>query len=665
MELGNIVEYIDRQRILCAVVLEIKNQRLRLLTENNKEVNLSAGRLLHRDNARIDPAIGRTRMVDTLKAVAHKRKALIPKVTIRELWEVLNSEQQWIDVETMTAFCFPDAPNGDHRSAVVRALFDDRLYFRFNPDRFFPNSEEQVERISAQREAEARRKRVIEDGGQWLRRVLANNGRAGSDNAEQGCDEYLSVLKSYYLFEKESPDCSLACGMLERAGLDGAADLFPVLVQQGVFTETENIDLLRFDVPVEFSPEVQARAEALAGLGQIDLADNRRRDLTHLNLFTIDGQSTLDFDDALSLETTPEGICLGIHIVDVAHFVQKGGPVDLEAQQRGSSIYMADQKVSMLPTSLAEGLCSLKAGAIRPAISTMIDLTADLDILRYRLFPSCVQVKDQRTYFDVNLAADQDPKVMQLRSIARKFRESRLAAGAVHISVPEINLWIGDTGEVNLNRVNRESPGRMLVAEIMIMANWLMARFLAEHRMPAVFRSQPDPRERLYRGEEGSLFQHWMQRRLLNRFVLGHAPEKHSGLGLNAYVTATSPIRKYFDLVTQRQVRAALGLEEPYSTEDIDAIIQTLESPMSHVARLQAGRQRYWLLKYLEQRVGQKAEAIVLVRRRNSYQVLLTDYMLECDLAITGFSDLKPEDLVQITLQKVDARRDSIAITIG
>ena len=665
MELGNIVEYIDRQRILCAVVLEIRNQRLRLLTETNREVNLSVGRLLHLDSARIDPGIGRTRMVDTLKAVAHKRKALIPKVVIRELWEVLNSEQQWIDVETMTAFCFPDAPNGDHRSAVVRALFDDRLYFRFNPDRFFPNSEEQVERISAQREAEARRKRVIEDGGEWLRRVLANSGRTAADGAEHGSDEYLSVLKSYYLLEKESPDDSLAHGLMERAGLDGAADLFPVLVQQGVFAETENIDLLRLQVPVEFSPEVQARAEALVGGGQIDLTDHRRRDLTHLNLFTIDGQSTLDFDDALSLEATPEGICLGIHIVDVAHFVQKGDPVDLEAQRRGSSIYMADQKISMLPTNLAEGLCSLKAGEIRPAISTMIDLTADLDILRYRLFPSCVQVKDQRTYFDVNLAADQDPKVMQLRSIARKFRESRLAAGAVHISVPEINLWIGDTGEVNLNRVNRESPGRMLVAEIMIMANWLMARFLAEHRMPAVFRSQPEPRERLYRGEEGTLFQHWMQRRLLNRFVLGHAPEKHSGLGLNAYVTATSPIRKYFDLVTQRQVRAFFGLEEPYSTEDVDAIIQALESPMSHVARLQTGRQRYWLLKYLEQRVGQKAEAIVLVRRRHSYQVLLTDYMLECDLALTGFSDLKSEDLVQVTLQKVDARKDLITLTLG
>jgi exoribonuclease-2 len=276
-----------------------------------------------------------------------------------------------------------------------------------------------------------------------------------------------------------------------------------------------------------------------------------------------------------------------------------------------------------------------------------------------------VRVKNQLTYFDVNLAADQDPNVIRLRGIAMKFRESRLAARAVHIAVPEINVWVGENGEINLNRINRESPGRMLVAEIMIMANWLMAKFLAEQGMPAVFRSQPEPRERLYRGEEGTLFQNWMQRRMLNRFVLGHAPEKHSGLGLDAYVTATSPIRKYFDLVTQRQVRAVLGLEDPYSAEDIDRIIQMLELPMNHVIRLQAGRQHYWLLKFLEQRIGQKEEAIVLVRRRNNYQVLLTNYMLEGDLPITGFLDLKPEDLVQVTIQKVSARRDQIALTIG
>jgi exoribonuclease-2 len=665
MELGNIVEFIDRERILCAVVVEIRNQRLRLLTENNREVNLGAGRLLHRDRSRMDLSLSRLRIVDALKEVAGKRKALTGQVGIRELWEVLSPEQQWVDLETMTAFCFPDAPNGDHQSAVLRALFDDRLYFKFNPDRFFPHTEEQVERLIAHREEEARRRRIIEKGGDWLRRFLSRPPGALPEPQDEGVAELLEVLKSSYLFEKQSPDDSIARGVRERAGLDGGEDLFPILCRVGVFREHENIELLRLQAPVEFSVEAQQAATELVGSSPPVAADDRRVDLTGLNLFTIDGQSTLDYDDALSLEVSPAGFRLGIHIADVAHYVRKGGAVDLEARRRGSSIYMADQKIPMLPAVLAEGLCSLRAGELRPAISTLVDLSPELEITGCRVVASTVRVRRQLTYFDVNLSADQDPNVMRLRDIARRFREVRLAAGAVHISVPEINIWLSEGGEINLNRVNRESPGRMLVAEIMIMANWLMARLLAEHGVPAIFRSQPAPRDRLYRGEEGTLFQHWMQRRLLSRFALGHAPETHSGLGLGAYVTATSPIRKYFDLVTQRQVRSILGLEAAYTAEEIDAILAALETPMGTVGRLQAGRQRYWLLRYLEQRVGQKEEAIVLLRRRSSYQILLTEYMLECDLPISGYLDLKPEDLVQVTLQKVDARRDLVVPAIG
>ncbi len=662
MELGNIVEYIDRQKILCAVVLEVKNQRLRLLTENNREVNLSASRLLHRDKIRLDLGMGRTRMVDALKAVADKRKALIDQVAIRDLWEVLNGEQEWINLDTMTVFCFPESANGDHQAAVIRALFDDRLYFKFNPDRFFPNSEEQVRRITAQRDEEARRQRIMDSGGDWLRQVVL---RPGAGPIEERPPEFVEVLKSYYLFDKDSPDHPLARGMMERAGLSDPEALFPILVRLGVFDENENLELLRLQTPVLFSEQADRRAAELVRTGASGAADSPRQDLTGLNLFTIDGQSTLDFDDALSLEATAGGYRLGIHIVDVAHLIPKGDPLDREARARGSSIYMADLKVPMLPTALAEGLCSLKAGEIRPAISTMVDIGPDLTVQGFCILPSFVRVRSQLTYFDVNQAADQDPQVITLRRIAQKFREQRLAARAVHISVPEINIWLGENGEVHVSRVNRESPGRMLVAEIMILANWLMARFLTAQGLPAVFRSQPDPRERLYRADEGSLFQHWMQRRLVNRFVLGRTAAKHSGLGLDAYVTATSPIRKYFDLVTQRQVRAALGLEAPYTPGEIDEIIQLLELPMGRVFRLQNGRHRYWLLKHLEQRVGQKLEAIVLVRRRQSYQLLLTDYMLECDLPVAGFMDLKPEDLVQVTLQKVIARKDLLTLVLG
>lgn len=664
MESGSIVEFIDRQKIMCAVILEVKNSRLRLLTENNREVKLSASRLLHKDKVRLDLSLGRDQMVHALKGVVSKRKELLNQVDIKDLWEVLNAEQVWIDLATMTEFCFPDSPGGDHESAVLRAFFDDRLYFKFNLDQFFPNSEEQVERLLSQRREEARRKRIIDIGGDWLMSLMNSTPPPQEMNPEDAA-EITRVLKSYYLNEKDSKDQALAKAMINRANLDTSTGFFPLLVKLKVFDENENIDLLRFEIPTEFSSEIQKAAHRLVASYQGHSGDGMRKDLTSLAIMTIDGQATLDFDDALSIEKIGDQFRLGIHIVDVGHFVHKGDLIDQEALARGSSIYMPDQKISMLPAGLAEGLCSLKAGEIRPAISTMVNLSPLLEIIDYEILPSLINVKHQFTYYDVNQAADQDPDILILRQIAEKFHHQRLDAGAVQITVPEINVWLADDRTITVNRINRESPGRMLVEEIMILANWLMARYLAENRLPAVFRSQPEPRERLYKGNGGTMYQNWMQRRFLSRFVLGSQPEKHSGLGLNAYVTATSPIRKYFDLVTQRQIRAVLGMERPYTSDEIDELIQKLALPMGNVSRTQFGRQRYWLLKYLEQHIGRKEEAIVLTKRRNNYQILLSAYMTECDLPISSGFALKPEDLIQVTIQNISARKDLLQVAIG
>jgi len=494
---------------------------------------------------------------------------------------------------------------------------------------------------------------------------LVNDTPPPADLAEDDTREIIELLKSYYLFDKDSKDHAPARAILGKAGLDRTAGLFPLLVKLNVFDEDENIDLLRFEVATEFSDEILNCAQNLCVSCQDFAGDEVRTDMTSLSLMTIDGLSTLDFDDAISVEKVGDQFRLGIHIVDVAHFVRKGDLIDQEALCRGSSIYMPDQKISMLPAGLAEGICSLKAGELRPAISTMVNLSPSLEIIDYEILPSLINIRDQLTYHDVNLAADQNQDVVILREIAKKFRSERFDAGAVQISVPEINVWLADNGSITVNKINRESPGRMLVSELMILANRLVAKYLAENNMPAIFRSQPAPRERLYRGDGGTLYQNWMQRRFLSRFVLGHHPAKHSGLGLDAYVTATSPIRKYFDLVTQRQIRAVLGLEQPYTSEEIERIIQLLELPMGNVARIQNGRHRYWLLKYLEQYVGRKEEAIVLIKRRNNYQILLSDYMIECELPISGSFELKPEDLVQVAIQNVRARKDQIVVYLG
>lgn len=666
MKSGNIVEYIDQQKILCAVILEVKKQRLRLLTETNREVNLSASRLSHIGDISLDLSLGRDKLVERLAEIANRRNDLIHHVDIKGLWEVLNTEQEWIDLSTMTALCFPHEPTYDHEAAVVRAFFKNRLYFKFSNDQFFPNSEKRVEQITIQIKEADWKNRIVEQGGDWLKKVL--NGKISpSPPASLTVDEikFVNIITPFYLFEKESKDFALARAMLLRAGIKDKQELFPLLIKLGVWDENENIALHQYQLPVSFPEKLTPIAKALVDSFTVDSVAKGRKDLTMMPVITIDGQSTLDFDDAISIEDKGKFLLLGVHIADVGQFVKKGGHIDQEAILRGSSIYMPDQKIPMVPPGLAENLCSLKAGEIRPVISTMIKLTPNADIIDYEIFPSLVRVKQQLSYYDTNQIADENWEIATLYSIAKHFRQERLDRGAVQITLPEVNIWIDDGGRLSISKTNRESPGRMLVAEIMIMANWLTAKFLAERKLPAIFRSQPEPRERLLKKSEGTLFQNWMQRKRLSRFALKSNPDPHSGLGLEAYVTATSPIRRYFDLATQRQIRSVFGWETPYTTDEINQMIQVLEQPTANVSRLQYGRNRYWLLKYLEEKKGQKEEAIVLYKLRNNYQILLTEYMIECSLPLSAGTDLKPEDLIQVTIQHTNARKDVLSVFLG
>ena len=662
MKSGSVIEYIDKQRILCAVVLEVKKQKLCLLTENNREVRLSPGRIAHRSSTSLDVTQGRDRMVDILKTLAMRRNDLRRKIDLRELWEVLNSEQEWIDLPTMTAFCFPDDPGSDQESAVVRAFFENRRYFKFNHEGFFPHSEAEVDRLIAREREEARRRHLIEIGADWLNQAMQGRGAEVDSAGVQDRATVAKVLRDYFIFGKESREAALGKAICARTGIGSPDKLFQALVQIGVMTADENTDLIREAIPVHFSPQVTAAAEALASRGASPGRLAGRRDLTHLTLMTIDGQSTQDFDDALSIQNLGDHYLVGVHIVDVAHFVAKGDPIDEEALRRGSSIYMPDQKIPMLPPTLAEGLCSLKEGQLRPAISTLIKVSPIGDIMSYDVMASMVRIRHQRTYYDVNLLSEEDPDIIRLKEIAARFREQRLDQGAVQISLPDVNIWRDEDGQIGVSKINRESPARMLVSELMIMANWLTARFLRDSGVPAIFRSQPDPKSRLYQRNEGTLFQNWMQRRQLSRFVLDTKSDRHSGLGIDAYLTATSPIRKYSDLVSQRQVRAVLGLEDPYSEEDISQIMQRLEQPMGAVSRIQHGRHHYWLLRYLEPRVGEREQAIVLMRRKNNYQVLLVNYLVECDLPLSSSPNLKPEDVVMVTIQHVNARQGKLTV---
>lgn len=662
MESGEIVEYIDDNKIICSVVMESGNQRLNLFTENNREVKVIAQRLSHRGKTKLPLIADRHQMVMSLKKRSAARQAIAATIQVRELWEILNQEEDWIDLETMTGLCFPNSEDDDHQSAVIRAMFESRRYFKFKPDRFLPNTEDQVAEIIALEQKAAHEQRLVDLGAAWIRSTGSGSAVEPGDDRQ----ELTNILKDFYLFEKESPHDEIGRMIVKKAQLKSPEAIFDHLVAVGVWSVDENLDLLRFRLPTDFSQPVLERAQSLRIPTEESLKTDGRVDLTHLTTLTIDGQSTLDFDDALSIEPRDGHVLVGIHISDVAQSIKKGDSLDREARSRGSSIYMPDQRISMVPPVLAENRLSLKKDHIRPAISTMVKIDPCGEIVSYDIFASIICVNHQLSYYEANGNEKQAETITCLYDIATRFREKRMGQGGLQITLPEINIWlVADTGAPVINRVNRESPGRMLIAEMMILSNWLAARFLTEKKIPAVFRSQPKPKDRILKNGTGTLFQNWMQRKLLNRFVLRPEPDRHCGLGLDAYVTASSPIRKYFDLVTQRQIRAALGLERAYTQTEIEEIIDRLARPMADIGRVQYRRNRYWLLKYLEGCIGEKEEAIVLQRRRNNYAILLKTFMIECTLPQSSGVALKAGDLIQVTIQHVNARRNILSVFLG
>jgi exoribonuclease-2 len=449
--------------------------------------------------------------------------------------------------------------------------------------------------------------------------------------------------------------------MLAEAGISSSTVIFKLLVRLGVFSEDENIDLYSMEIPRHFPDDVLRLAQGM-NVHLSSISDlSAREDYTHVRVVTIDGQSTTDFDDALSLERIGESYVLGIHISDVAHLIKRDDPIDRRAFARGASIYMADDKIPMLPPDISENAASLKQGEMRPAISVIVTLNRFFEIKDFEVIATRIRVDRQLSYSEVNAMAEDDPDINILIKIAKAFREKRLSLGATHITLPEVNVFLDDAGEIMISRVDRESPSRMMVAEMMIMGNWMMASFLARNDVPAIFRSQQEPKDRLYRGESDSLFLNCLQRKYVNRAIISHKAAFHAGLGLDAYVTATSPIRRYHDLVTQRQIRAILGLEEPYSQADITKVTQMLDTPISNVGKIQFNRRKYCLLKYLESHIGDKTPGLVLERRKNSYTILLPEYMLEYSLPASGLK-LKPQDTITMVIQHANARKDSFSV---
>lgn len=329
-----------------------------------------------------------------------------------------------------------------------------------------------------------------------------------------------------------------------------------------------------------------------------------RLDLRNISCVTIDGADAKDLDDAVSL-TKEDGIYyLGVHIADVSHYVTEGSPLDSEALKRGTSVYLVDRVIPMLPHALSNGICSLNEGEDRLALSCLMELDEKGSLLSYRIAETLIRVDKRMNYSDVNRILEQEedgqipagyepfvPMLRMMDGLAGLLRERRYGRGAIDFDFPESKIILDESGRPMEIKPYERNSATWLIEDFMLITNETIAEDFYWQELPFVYRSheKPDP-EKIRRltlflnnfgyylkGKNDEVRPKELQKlldriagtpeeALISRMMLRSLKQAryttecqgHFGLAAKYYCHFTSPIRRYPDLQIHRIIKENL-----------------------------------------------------------------------------------------------------------
>jgi ribonuclease R len=359
----------------------------------------------------------------------------------------------------------------------------------------------------------------------------------------------------------------------------------------------------KYGLPEEFPPRVLLDADATPL--EITVDDEAGRwDLRELPMVTIDGDDAKDLDDAVSLETLDNGnYRLGVHIADVAFYVREGSELDQEAFERGTSVYLVDRVIPMLPERLSNGICSLNAGVDRLALSAFMEINREGHMVRYEIGPAVIRVNERMTYHNVQRILDDHDEALcqryagfvetfeQMRGLCLILRQRRHQRGALDFDFPECKVYLDESGRPQDVCLMEQSIANQMIEEFMLMANETVAKHLFNLDVPLLFRVHEEPKQekltalneflhgfgyhipvsggvhpRFFQdvlqqveGKPEQLVVHTVMLRSLQHARYAPTPLGHFGLAVQFYAHFTSPIRRYPDLIVHRMLWEIMG----------------------------------------------------------------------------------------------------------
>jgi ribonuclease R len=423
----------------------------------------------------------------------------------------------------------------------------------------------------------------------------------------------------------------------------------------------------KHQLPEAFQPEVLAEADAAPdSITEEEIIGQGRRDLRAKTIVTIDGEDAKDLDDAVNVELLENGnVRLGVHIADVSYYVREGTALDIEAYNRGCSVYLTDRVIPMLPHRLSNGICSLNPRVDRLTMSCEMEFDQDLKVVNHEIFTSVIKTSERMTYTNVRklLTGEAEPEIVEkyaylmedfkrMEELAARLRSRRMKRGAIDFDFEESKILVDADGKPT-DIVKRErSVAEMMIEEFMLAANETVAEHFAWLKVPFLYRVHEDPdSEKLMNfmefvttfgyamrgGKGGAIHARSLQALLedikgspeetvISKVMLRSMKQAkydaqslgHFGLAAEFYSHFTSPIRRYPDLVIHRVIREVLENGGTLSDQRHDY----LSSRMNDIAQQSSERERIAVdaerdtealkkAQYMLDKVGEEFEGII------------------------------------------------------
>lgn len=451
--------------------------------------------------------------------------------------------------------------------------------------------------------------------------------------------------------------------------------------------EVQTLSLIaEYGLEDSFPVEILKETEALSD--KIERKEIRRRlDFRKKRCFTIDPIDAKDHDDAVSLEKTKDGnFLLGVHIADVSHYVKDDSKLDREAIERGTSVYLSDRVIPMLPEGLSNNICSLKPEKDRLTLSCLLEITPKGKVLSYKLVESVIRSKAKLNYqqvqkfFDTkkgkgDLAGLKNDLSLMLK-LSKILYQNRVRSGSLDFDLPEAKVVLGEDGEVlDIYQVARLESHR-LIEEFMLLANKIVAKHLTLQKTPLLYRVHDKPEKEKIKafcefvshlgfhcgfgdGLKPKQIQNFLnsvqgkpEEELINELLLRslqkacYQPKNigHFGLAFKHYTHFTSPIRRYPDLLTHRILKELI--QKSLSSERI----QKLKKNLHKIGKLASERERIAdevereslrikQLEYMEKRLGEVFCGIISGVKPFGFWVKLDHILVEGLVHLSSVSD--------------------------